>query len=77
MNDILSILKDLRPEEDFENSKNFFEDGLLDSFDLVTLVTVLEEKYDIMIDPLDMVPENFESVETIIELVRKNDGKIG
>lgn len=76
MNDILAMLKELRPEVNFEGAKNFYEEGLIDSFDLVSLVTMLEEKYDIMIDPLDMVPENFASLEAIAGVVKKNGGDI-
>lgn len=76
MDKIYEILNDLRPEFDFRESKNFIEDGLLDSFDIVTLVSELEEKFDIMIDALDIVPEKFESVDTIAELIKKNGGNI-
>ena len=72
MNEIISILNEIRPEEDFSKSSNFFEDGMLDSFDLVSLVTMLEEKFDIIIDPLDMVPENFQTPESILALVNKS-----
>ena len=76
MDKIYEILNDLRPEFDFRESKNFIEDGLLDSFDIVTLVSELEEKFDIMIDALDIVPEKFESVDAIAELIKKNGGNI-
>ena len=76
MDKIYEILNDLRPEFDFRESKNFIEDGLLDSFDIVTLVSELEEKFDIMIDALDIVPEKFESVEAIAELIKKNGENI-
>lgn len=76
MDKIYEILNDLRPEFDFRESKNFIEDGLLDSFDIVTLVSELEEKFDIMIDALDIVPEKFGSVEAIAELIKKNGGNI-
>lgn len=76
MDKIYEILNDLRPEFDFKESKNFIEDGLLDSFDIVTLVSEIEEKFDIMIDALDIVPEKFESVDAIAELIKKNGGNI-
>lgn len=46
-------------------------DGYLDSFDLVTLVAELDETYGISIDGLDIIPENFMSVETLLRLLRK------
>ena len=74
--EILDILIELRPEFDFSDSEDFIMDGLLDSFDIISLTSMLEEKYDIKIDALDIVPESFSSVESIIELIRKSGGNI-
>lgn len=74
--DIYKILNELRPEFDFTTSKDFIEDGLLDSFDVVALVTELETKFNCLIDALDIVPENFTSIEQIIAVVRKNGGTL-
>ena len=76
METIKKILADIRPEFDFESSSDFIEDGYLDSFDLVTLVAELDETFNISIDGLDIVPENFMSVETIAEVVKKNGGTL-
>ena len=76
MNKIEMILKEIRPEIDFTNSKDFIADGYLDSFDIVSLVSALEENYGILIDALDILPENFCSVDAITEVVKKNGGQI-
>lgn len=76
MQEIYDILKELRPEFDFMESEDFVEDGFLDSFDIITLVSTLEEKYEIKVDGLDVVPENFCSAEAIANLVKKSGGKI-
>lgn len=76
MNKILTILNEIRPEFDFSNSNDFIADGYLDSFDIVSLVSSLEEDYGILIDALDILPENFCSVEAIAEIVKKNGGKV-
>ena len=76
METIKKILADIRPEFDFESSTDFIEDGYLDSVDLVTLVAELDETYGISIDGLDIIPENFMSVETIAEVVKKNGGSL-
>ncbi len=73
---ILKILSGIRPEYDFTTSEDFIEEGLLDSFDMVTLVTDLEDAYNIIIDGLDVIPENFATVEAILETVKKNGGKV-
>ena len=76
MKDILVMLAELRPEFDFAESDNFIMDGLLDSFDVISLTNMLEEKYSITIDGLDIVPENYSSVEAIVALVKKSGGTI-
>lgn len=73
-NVILEMLKEIRPEFDFEDSEDFVMDGLLDSFDIITLSNMLEEKYSITIDGLDIVPENFASLAAIEALVKKSGG---
>lgn len=71
---VLELLKAIRPEYDFENSENFIDDGYLDSFDMVTLVTDLEDAFSIIIDGLDIVPENFASIDAILVVIEKNGG---
>lgn len=72
---ILEILANLRPEFDFTEDVNFIEQGMLDSFDVVTLVSELDSKFGISIDGIDIVPENFSSVESIVNLLKKNGVK--
>ena len=76
MEEIYKILKDLRPEFDFTESEDFVEDGFLDSFDIISLVSTIEEKFNVKIDGLDVVPENFCSAEAIIALIKKSGGTI-
>ncbi len=76
METIYEILTELRPEFDFKESKNYIEDGYLDSFDIVNLVSELESKYDILIDALDIVSDNFISADAICTLVEKCGGTV-
>ncbi len=69
---IISILNELRPEFDFSTSNNFIADGMLDSFDVINLVNELDTTFGISIDGMDVLPENFSSVENIIALLKKN-----
>lgn len=73
---ILDMLGEIRPEFDFGSSKDFVEDGFLDSFDVVTLVSDIEDQFNIVIDALDILPENFSSVSSICELIQKNGGSL-
>lgn len=69
---IISILNELRPEFDFSTSNNFIADGMLDSFDVINLVNELDTTFGISIDGMDVLPDNFSSVENIIALLKKN-----
>lgn len=67
---ILEILKDIKPGTNFEGRDDFISGKLLKSLDLVTLLTELEDEFDIEIPVEDVVPENFESMDDIINLIR-------
>ncbi|MGI6752088.1 MAG: acyl carrier protein [Anaerovoracaceae bacterium] len=66
---ILEILADIHPDVDFENEENLIEDGVLDSFDMVTLVMELNDAFDIEIGVIHMIPENFNSVQAMVTLI--------
>jgi acyl carrier protein len=68
---VLKILSEIRSEFDFSTSSNFIEDGMLDSFDIVTLVTMLDEEFKISIEGTQVIPDNFISVESICSLLSK------
>lgn len=68
---ILEILTELNEDADFSASEDFVEDGLLDSFDIVTLVGELEDKFDIEIEPDDILPENLSNMDSIMKLLSK------
>ena len=73
---IIEILTDLRPEFDFtEESVNFIEEGMLDSFDIVSLVDELEEQFGIKINGIDVVATNFSTVADIEALLKKSGAK--
>lgn len=71
-NKIIEILNDIRPEFDFATETNYISQAMLDSFDLITLVTELDDSFSISIDGTDILPENFETLEAIETLIRKN-----
>lgn len=74
MEEIREILIDTRPEYDFLDDVDFIESGMLDSFDVLTLVTELEEKFNIRINGSDILPENFCSIKAIENLIVKSGG---
>jgi acyl carrier protein len=68
---LLQILQEIRPEFDFSTSSNFILDGLLDSFDIITLVTMLDEEFKISIEGTQIIPDNFSSLDSIYTLLLK------
>jgi acyl carrier protein len=70
------LLKEIRPEFDFTASSDFIGDGMLDSFDMVTLVATLDKTYGISIQGTDIVPENFKNLQTIESLLRQSGAQI-
>ena len=72
---IVEILKEIRPEFEFEGVENFFEEGMLDSFDLMTLVSTLQGEYGVKIAGEEILPENFANVDAIVALLEKSGAK--
>ena len=72
---LLELLYELKPEIDFAHTSNYIEQHLLDSLDIVVLVTDIEDAFGITIDVNDIVPENFASLEAMLELIEKRGGK--
>lgn len=69
MEELLEILEEIKPGVDFENEESLIGDEILDSFDIVNLVTKLNDEFDIEITPSYLIPENFETVQDIYNLI--------
>lgn len=70
--ELMGILEELRPDVDFESEKKLITDGILESFDIVALVGELNDAFEIELRVEDLVPDNFNSVEGMIELIQKH-----
>ena len=71
MEKILEILKEIRPDVDFENEKLLIDDHILDSFDIISIVGAFNDEFDIEIDVEDLEPANFNTIEAMQELIEK------
>lgn len=71
MQDLLEILEGLHPDVDFEHETELIEGGILDSFDIVTLISEISETFDVTISAEYIVPENFNSAQALYELIQK------
>ena len=73
MERLINILKELHEDVDFEAEEGLVDDGILDSLDIVSLVTEIDSEFDVRIPPEEIVPENFNSAAALWELIQKLD----
>ena len=73
MNDLITILTDLHPDVDFAAETGLIENGILNSLDIVTLITEINDTFDVMIPAEEIMPENFDSAEALWALICKLD----
>lgn len=71
MEALLEILKELRPEVDFETCDTLIDDKILDSFDIVTIISEINTEYDVAIPAEEIIPENFNSAEALYDLIER------
>lgn len=71
MEAIIKILNEIKPGVDWENETDLIGIHILDSLKIVQLVGELNDEFDIEITPIDIVPENFKSAETISAMVKR------
>jgi len=71
MKRLLEILDSVRPDVDFTSEKKLIDDGILDSFDIVSIISELNDEYNIAIRVHELGPENFNSVEAIMKMVAR------
>ena len=71
MEKLLEILKSVRADVDFANEERLVDDGIIDSFDVVSIVGELCDAYDVVIGIDDMEPVNFNSTKAMLALVER------
>lgn len=71
MDKLLEILEGIRPDVDFKTETALVTDGVLDSFDIVSIVGEITDAFDVEIYAEDLVPENFDSAKGMMELIEK------
>lgn len=74
MEKIYEILQEIHPEVNFREVDDFLDKGVLDSFDIMTLVELLEDKFAITVGGKDIIPENFKNTDAIKALIEKCGG---
>lgn len=75
MEQLIDILKGIRPDVDFESEKALIDDGILDSFDVVSIISELDDAFGVQVRITELDPENFNSAESIWALVNQLKGE--
>lgn len=70
MEDLMEILRELRPDVDFDTETALVDDGILGSFDITSLVNEIMDVFDVEMDMADLEPENFNSAEAMWEYIQ-------
>ncbi len=75
MEQLLEILEDIQPGVDYENCTTLIDDEILDSFSILSLVSEIEDAFEIEIEPVELVAENFNSAQSLWEMICRLRGE--
>ena len=71
MDELLEILTDLHPEVDFELETGLIDNKILDSFDIITIISEIADVFDIAVPAKEIIPENFNSAEALWAMIER------
>ena len=74
MDKLIEILSEICPNVDFRKEKALVDDGLIDSFEIVSIVAEIMDHFEVELDVDDLIPENFNSVEAMMQLIEERRG---
>lgn len=75
MDELLDVLKEIKPGVDYENCEELIDGGILDSLSIITLVTEIEDVFDVVIPTVEIVPDNFNSAKSLWALIERLSGE--
>lgn len=75
MDRLLEILEDIIPGEDFENCTTLVDDHILDSFAILSLVSEIEDEFDVEVSPAELIPDNFNSAKSLWDMICRLGGE--
>lgn len=74
MEKLLEILNEVNPDVDYENCTTLIDDGLLDSFAILEIVSEINDEFDVEVSAPDIVPENFNSAKALWDMIQRLQG---
>lgn len=75
MSELIEILEDIKPGVDYENTENLIDGRILDSLSILSLVSEIEDEFDVEIPTVEIIPANFNSAKNIYALIEKLRGE--
>lgn len=75
MEKLLEILESVKPGIDFKNEEGLVENGIIDSFDIVTLISLISEEFDVEFEVSEVSPENFNSAKSLYDTILRLKGE--
>ncbi|MBR3972253.1 MAG: acyl carrier protein [Ruminococcus sp.] len=73
MQEFLELLGGIRPDVDFENATDLVTGGILKSFDIIQIVGMIDDEYDVKVPVAELKPENFDSAKALFEMIERLD----
>ena len=71
MDELIEILENLHPEVDFETCTTLIDDKIMDSFDIISIISEINETFDVVIPAEEIIPENFNSAQALYALITR------
>ena len=71
MEEIIELLEGIKDDVDFRNCKTLIDDGILESFDILQIISELNDAYNISIPAKEIIPANFNSAEALLAMVNR------
>ena len=76
MEELLEILEDLHPEVDYDTETGLIDKAILDSFDIITIISEIADAFDVVVPAKEIIPENFNSAQALWNMItRLEDGE--
>ena len=72
MEKLIKILEDIAPDVDFNKETALVDNHILTSFDILSIVSEIEDEFDVELSPVDLVPSNFNSAKSLWDLIQKH-----
>lgn len=71
MEELIKLLEEIKEDIDFRECKDLIDGGYLDSFDIIQIISILDEEYDISIPAVEIIPQNFNSAKSLYAMVQR------